>query len=421
MRKRNGLLALLAVVLSFSLVFTGCAKKTEENKTGEKPEQKLVLAVGDEGSTLDPNKMSDLYAADVVNQTFETLVKFDANGKIVPALAEKWEVSPDGTEYTFYLRDAKWSDGTPVTAKDVKFSWLRLLDPKTAAPYAYLLTDSAPIKGAKEFNSGKAKADAVGITVVNDKTIKVKLVSPSLNFLSIVTMPQLVPINEKTVKENPDFLVKDNLNIICNGPFMYKEYKPKEKVVLVKNPNYWDAKNVKLEQVEFNFVSDQQTATTLFEQGKLDLTVDLIPPALLEQYMSQGKAKEISGLNTNFAALNTKLAPLNNPKVRKALAMAIDREGLTKILPRQKAAYAFVPFGIKEPDGKDFREKGGSLIEYNVEEAKKLLAEAGYPDGKGFPELRYLTADRETSKKIAQYLQEQWRKNLNISTKLEVM
>ena len=417
MRKRSGLLALLAVVLSFSLVFTGCAKKTDENKTGEGTPQVIKYVLGADPETLDPAKMTGLPEGTIANAIFEGLTRYDKDGKIAPGMAESWEVSDDGKTYTFHLRDAKWSDGTPVTANDFKYAWLRALSPELASEYAYQLYY---IKGAEAYNSGKGKAEDVAITVVDDKTLKVELTEPAPQFLGLTAFQTLYPLKKEAVDANPDFKVEGDKKIVGNGPFVIESYKSKDKIVFKKNPNYWDAGSVKLAELQFLLIDDAKTALTMFENGEVDI-IDDIPTGDMPRLKQEGKLKIYPSLSSYFYRFNTTKKPFNDVRVRKAFAMAIERQPIidTILQAEQKPAFAFVPYGIPDADGKDFRENGGNaFFKEDVAEAKKLLAEAGYPNGKGFPEVTILFNTSEGHKMIAEAIQQMWKKNLGVNVKI---
>jgi len=189
--------------------------------------------LGADPETFDPALMTGRPEGTIANAIFEGLTRYDPQGKIAPGIAVRWEVSPDGKTYTFYLREAKWSDGTPVTAHDFKFTWLRVLDPKTGAKYAYQLYY---IKGAKAYNSGEGKAEEVGIKVIDDRTLQVELEAPAPQFLGLTAFETLFPVNRKGVEANPNFKAEGDLKIIGNGPFVLESYQPKQKIVLKKEP-----------------------------------------------------------------------------------------------------------------------------------------------------------------------------------------
>ncbi|AVX19891.1 oligopeptide transport system substrate-binding protein [Carboxydocella sporoproducens DSM 16521] len=419
----------LAALLSLSLVLgaglAGCAGKTETKEGGKQAEvqmakeQVIKYNLGADPETLDPAKATGAPEMTVLNALFEGLTRYDKDGKIAPGMAEKWEISEDGTKYTFHLRDAKWSNGDPVTAKDFEYAWLRALDPKTASDYAYQLYY---LKNGEEYNSGKITDPAqVGVKAIDDKTLEVTLKAPAPQFLGLTAFSTLYPVNKKAVEANPEAWFKKPETMITNGPFKMKEWTPKQQIVVEKNPGYWDANTVKLNQVVFTMVESADTELTMFKTGQIDIGNN--PPTQeIENLKKDGSLKIGPQLTTYFYRFNVTRKPLDNPKVRKALALAIDREAIVKNVTKagQTPADAFVPVGFPDatPD-KDFRKVGGSLIKtFDAEEARKLLAEAGYPDGKGFPEITILYNTNENHQKIALAIQEMWKKNLGINVKL---
>lgn len=413
--KRSITFAILGLLIAFAFVLTGCGqdgdKKAETSKV-------IRYILGADPETLDPAAMTGLPEGTIANAIFEGLTRYDKDGKVAPGIAETWEVSPGGKTYTFHLRDAKWSDGTPVTAEDFKYAWLRALAPETASEYAYQLFY---IKGAEEYNSGKGKAEDVGITVVDEKTLKVELAKPAPQFLGLTAFQTLYPLNKKAVEANPQFKVEGDKKIVSNGPFVVESYTPKQKLVVKKNPNYWDAASVKIDTLEFYLIDDRKTALTMVENGEADLLVDHVPAEDIQRLKQQGKLKVYPQLGTYFYRFNVTKKPFDDPRVRKALAMAIDRKVIvdTIVQAEQKPAFAFAPYGFVDADGKDFRENGGnSFFKEDVAEAKKLLAEAGYPNGKNFPKVTILYNTDENHKKIAEAIQQMWKKNLGIEVNL---
>ncbi|MFZ5627331.1 MAG: peptide ABC transporter substrate-binding protein [Bacillota bacterium] len=419
----------LAALLSLSLVLgaglAGCAGKTETKEGGKQAEvqmakeQVIKYNLGADPETLDPAKATGAPEMTVLNALFEGLTRYDKDGKIAPGMAEKWEISEDGTKYTFHLRDAKWSNGDPVTAKDFEYAWLRALDPKTASDYAYQLYY---LKNGEEYNSGKITDPAqVGVKAIDDKTLEVTLKAPAPQFLGLTAFSTLYPVNKKAVEANPEAWFKNPETLISNGPFKLKKWAAKQQIEVEKNPSYWDADTVKLSQVVFTLVESADTELTMFKTGQIDIGNN--PPTQeLDNLKKDGSLKIGPQLTTYFYRFNVTRKPLDNPKVRKALALAIDREAIVKNVTKagQTPADAFVPFGFPDatPD-KDFRKVGGSLIKtFDAEEARKLLAEAGYPDGKGFPEITILYNTNENHQKIALAIQEMWKKNLGINVKL---
>lgn len=410
-------LSLLVGLLILSLMFTACtgAKDKEGDKPAdkEKPAQHITYNNGAEPETIDPAKASGAPDLTVINAVFEGLVRYDLDAKIQPAAAEKWEIKDDGKTYVFTLRDAKWSNGDPVTAEDFVFAWERLLKPETAADYAYQLYY---VENAEAYNTGEIKDfGQVGIKAVDGKTLEVKLNAPTPQFLGLTSFGALMPVNKKTVSENPEWSGKAD-TYIGNGPFKLTEWIKNQKFDFVKNDQYWDKDAVKLDKLTFTSVSSASTELNMFETDQIDFG-DNPPLEEMERLIKEKVVTVDDDLTTYYYIFNTKEKPLDDVKVRKALAISINREMLVKNVTKagQKPAYAFVPPGFPDADNtKDFRAVGGDYFKEDVEEAKKLLAEAGFPDGKGIPKLEILTNDSESHIKIASAIIEMWKQNLGI-------
>ena len=426
MSKGKGLAIALAGVMLLAALFSGCgnsgATKTGDSGNGEvkiAQEQIIRHNVGAEPETLDPAIMTVMTEGTIANAIFEGLTRSDKDGKVVPGIAEKWEISTDGLRYTFHLRDSKWSNGEPLTAADFEYAWKRALDPKTESEYAYQLYY---IKGAEDFNTGKIKdAAQVAVKAVDPKTLKVELRATAPQFLGLTAFQTLMPINKKAVEANANWW-KDPKTLVSNGPFKMVAWNHRQTIDCEKNENYWDTQTVKLQKLVFNLVDSQQTALTLFETGQIDIGMNP-PPQEFDRLKQDGKLAVTPQLSIYFYRFNTTKKPFNDVRVRKALALSVDREAIVKNITKagEIPANAMIPYGIPDAEaGKDFRKVGGELFssKMNVEEAKKLLAEAGYPDGKGFPTVSVLHNNSEKHAKIAQAIQEMWKTNLGINVKI---
>ena len=407
----------LFLVFIFGLVPAGCGGEKTQSVSGNKKEQIIRYNLGAEPETLDPAKMTGMIEGTIANAVFEGLVRYDSQNRLQPAIAKEWDISDNGLVYTFKLRDASWDNGDPVTAEDFRFSWLRVLDPETASDYAYQLYY---IKGAEEYNSGTGKAEDVAIKVKDSKTLEVTLKAPARQFLGLTAFYTLMPLNKKVVREHSEWY-KTVENYSGNGPFKLGKWEHKQKITLVKNPLYWDAQNVHLEKLEIYLLEDDNTAYTMYKTGRLDF-VERTPAQEIAAKRSEPDFHIFPDLATEFYRFNVNRKPLDNPKVRKALAMAIDREGIVNHITQagEKPAYAYIPFGFVDDTGSgDFREKGGnSYFSEDIAEARKLLAEAGYPGGQDFPELYLQFNGGDRNRLIAEAVQEMWRKNLGIEIML---
>lgn len=408
----------LSILLS---MLSGCGGSGQTSQTGNSTKKDMMVAnLVSEPKTIDPALNNATDGSTVIYNIFEGLVRIGNDNKAEPGLAEKWDIQDNGKKYIFHLRDGlKWTDNTPITAKDFKYGILRVLDPTVGSSYSY---HAYCIKNGKAYNTKKAKAEDVGVKVIDDKTLEIDLEYPVPYFLDILSWHLLLPLKEDMVTKNANGWANDPSTIISNGPFKITEWKHNDYMLLEKNPNYWDAQNVKLEKLKLVMITNNNTALTAYKTGDLDLITD-IPPVQLQSLLASGEAKSNPQLGPYFFCINVTKKPLDDARVRKALALAIDREALVKTVTRggQKPAVGFIPFGI--PDGgseKDFRSNGKNYIETtaNVAEAKKLLAEAGFPDGKGFPEISFLYNTSDVHKSVAEAIQAMWKKNLGINIKL---
>ncbi|HMM19756.1 MAG TPA: peptide ABC transporter substrate-binding protein [Selenomonadales bacterium] len=413
MSRTKWLLLALVGVLILALA-TGCGGD-KKDAAGAKY---IRYVVGAEPETLDPRKMSGVPEHRTACQLFEGLTTHGADGTIMPGVAEKWTVSPDGRVYTFTIRaNAKWSNGDPVTAQDFEYTWKKTLDPDFGAKYAEMLYF---IAGAEDYNTKKAPADKVGIKSINDKTLEVTLAEPAPFFPSVLVHSAFFPVNKKVDESNPKW-VNDPAAFVGNGPFKMVSWTHQSKIEMVKNPNYWDAANVKMEKLDILLTDNDSTALSMYDGNQADILIDNIPPTDRKRLMKEGKVKTIPYLSSAYYCFNVEKAPFDNEKVRRAFSLAIDREAIVKNLDMgQTAAYAFAPLGLPDADkGSDFRKVGGDYFKPDVAEAKKLLAEAGYPDGKGMPPITLIYNTNEMHKAVAEMIQEMWRKNLGVEVRLE--
>ncbi len=378
--------------------------------------------IGADPKTIDPclNGASD--GGDVINQTFEGLVR-EKSGKVLPGIAESWEVSEDGLTVTFKLRKSNWSDGTPLTANDFVYSWKRGMDPATASEYAWIW-EYTNIAGAKEATEG-ASLDEVGVKALDDYTLEVKLSTPTDYIVSLLSFYHFMPTKQAAVDAGADGAwAKDPAKVVCNGPFMLTEYKIGDGLKLVKNPEYWNADAVKIDVINGKFIDDQSTAYQAYQSGELDF-IPSVPAAEIPKLIAEDPNFYVFPLlGTYYYNFNLDLDLFKDVRVRKAMALAIDRDMITETLGAgQIPATAFVPPGFLDSEGKDFFETAGSYSlvtdSSKVEEAKALLAEAGYPNGEGFPEFTLLYNTSENHKKVAELVQEMWKTNLGINIKLE--
>ena len=405
---------ILTFIMLFMAVFaaSGCGKQND-NKL-------LRWAVSTEPGTLDPRKSEGSPEGLILFQLFEGLVTENNKGEIVPAAAEKWEVSADGTTYTFHLRDGlKWGSGAKLTAQDFEWTWKSTLDPKTGSNFTEMLYF---IKGAENYNKGHGTADQVGVKAVDDQTLVVQLNVATPFWLYIAgTNSKYLPVNSLLVQGNPKWT--ENIgNFDSNGPFLLTEWKHNSKICFQKNPSYWNNAVVKIEKIDTAIIDNKQTALAMFQSGKLDVSEAGFPSSEAKKLIASGEYIRYPSLYTYYLAFNSAVKPLNDERVREALTLAIDRQQICKTISQtgsMRPAYAMVSYGCLDTvTGKDFRTENGALFSEDVDKARKLLAEAGFPGGKGFPKLKYLYHTTETNKQIAEILQEMWKDNLGIDIEM---
>ena len=381
----------------------------------------ITINLRTEPSSIDPQITTDIPGGTVDELVMEGLLRKDKNGKSVAGLAEKWESTPDGLKWTFHLRDGlKWSNGDPITAKDFKAGWLRALDSETKSGNANLLY---PIKNGEAFNLKKVSADEVGIKVIDDKTLEVTLEAPTPYFDDLVTFKTYMPLNEKFYGEVKDKYFMEADKTISSGPYLLKEWVRNSRFVFEKNPNYWDAKNVKTDKIVLKLI-DSDVAASNFKNGEVDVTAVNFEQS--KEFKGKPELVQANDGGMWYLLFNTNVKPLNNAKVRKAISMAINKEELVqKTLDNsEKNVKSFVPsgIGIKGLE-KDFAEEvPTSLPSYNPEEAKKLLAEGLKEEGmQQFPSIELVFGEGSNTKVISEFIQASLKNNLGIDLKLSVV
>ncbi len=395
----------------FGSLLAGCTGKTG---TGEK--DVIYIGNGAEPQDLDPHITTGVPEHKIQQNIFEGLVSVHPQTlEPVPGVAESWTRSKDGKTYVFKLRkDAKWSNGDPVLASDFVYSWTRLLDPKTAAEYAY---QGYYILNGKELNTGKLKDPSkLGVQAVDDHTLKVTLVSPTPFFLGLLDHHSLCPVHRKTIeKHGPQWTRPEN--IVTNGAFTVSKWETNKIITLVPNEKYWDRAKVSLKQAHFLPIENLDTEEKMFRSGKLHITNE-IPLEKIPYWQkdTSGVYQGVPYLGTYFYWFNTKKKPMDDKRVRKALNLAMDRDRLVKFVTRggQLPGTTYTPPGTA---GYTPTPRLPSDLS-RLAEAKKLLADAGYPGGKGMPSIEILYNTHEGHKKIAEALQQMWKQNLGVNVTL---
>lgn len=425
----------LAVVMTL-LLAVACAAPTApapaaDSGTTDAPADQgeavvIRLSTTSEPSTLDPNLAEDYYSITPIEQMFLGLTNINnETSEIEPELATSWEVSEDGLVWTFTLRDdVMWSDGKPVTAQDVEYSVKRAVKPETASPYAYVLYI---IKNAQAINQTAIPTDtydidSLGVKAIDDTTVEFTLEAPASYFLSISSLWTLRPVPSWAIEQHGDAWT-DPANIVVNGPYKVIEWKLGESLTFEKNPDYVNAANVQIERVEMSVITDQFTEVALYESGELDVAGEgaaSLPaeevarikddPVLSQEFHEGPRA------STTYVGFTMTKPPFDNVLVRKAFSAAIDRETMVRdVVGSGVPATQFAPRGIV---GAPDPEVG---IGYDPEQAKAWLAEAGFPDGAGFPAVTYRYFANSLEEALAQALQAMWKETLNVQVDLESM
>ena len=421
---KRKLLTMISLFVISALLLSGCGTFGGSSTGGD---QVLRLNNFEEPGSLHPQKAQGTHDSWVLEHIFEGLTKKDVTGKVIPGMAEKWEISADGLSYTFHLRNAKWSNGDTITAQDFEYAWKFGLDPNTASDYSYQLYY---LKGGEKYNTADPKkvsadelkklADAVGVKAVDAKTLQVTLEKPAAYFLELMSFYTYYPINKKVQESNPTWF-NEASSYVSNGAFKLTEWKHKEGLVISKNDGYYDKSKIKLKEIHFAVISDENTAWQMYQNGELDQTYPL-PQDVTAKLTAEKNPEFVVGddLSTYFYRFNTTKKPFTNVKVRKALAMAIDRQSLVKNVAQggQRPAYGITPPGIPDVKG-DFALNTGAMYKEDLTEAKKLLAEGLKEEGMDKLSFTLTYNTNEGHKKIAEAIQEMWRKNLGIDVKLE--
>lgn len=379
----------------------------------------LTYVVSNESDTFDPGTTSETFAAPIIGNTFEGLVRTDPSGAMEGALAESWTISDDGLTYTFKLRDAKWSDGKAITAGDFVYSWNRVLNPNSGSKNASMLYH---IEGAEEHFADQAVP--VSISAADDQTLSFTLKQRVPYMMQLLAYSTFFPVREDIVEANPEGWSRDPATMIGTGPFRMTELNIGKSVVFEKNPNYWGAADVHLDDLTFRLISNQATALAAMEAGDVD-GIGAVPASEIPRLsVESSDFLVIPALGTTYAFFNPNQHPLDDVKVRKALSLAIDREEIVEFVLQSAdvPATALVPYGMNVA-GRDFREAAGGYglgDGAKVDEAKALLAEAGYPNGEGFPETIFVTYASPPIQKLLEAIQQMWKKNLNIDVEIGV-
>jgi oligopeptide transport system substrate-binding protein len=369
----------------------------------------LTICNGDEPQTLDPAIVTGQLEGRICLALFEGLTTRDAAGNIIPGMAQSWTRSPDGKTYTFIIRpDAKWSNGQPLTAHDFVDSWRRALDPATASEYAYQLYY---LVNGEAYGTRKiTDFSQVGVKAPDDRTLVVTLSHPTAYFLELTSLQTLCPVYLPGIKKYGDDWIKPG-KIISNGPYVMKAWRLNDYILLEANPHYW--KPVPIRRIKVLPTRDANTCFNLFYSGKTDLILDTssIPPTILPDLRHKSYYHPNPFGATTFIRFNVKRKPFDDVRVRQALALALDKQDIVEKILRdgEPVANTLVP-----PGNAGYVPPRGLLR--NVDAARKLLAAAGYPGGRGFPDVNLLFATKGTGPSIATEAQALWARDLGITS-----
>ena len=400
------------------LAAAGCGKPATRVEDGNR-RQILHKGNASEPQDLDPHIVTGVPEHFLISAFFEGLAGQDpVDLHPVPGAAASWNISSNGLVYTFHLQpEGRWSNGEKVTASDFVESYKRILAPSLASEYSYMLH---PMKNAEAYNSGSlTNFNEVGVKALNDLTLEITLHSPTPYFLSLIQHYSWYPVHIPTIARHGPVYQRGNRwtragHLVGNGPFNLTEWKFNYVIVAAKSPTYWDSKTVKLNEIRFYAIDSQDTEERAFRAGQLHLIYQLGVAKIDAYKKNNPQALRIDPyLGTYFYQFNVTKPPFDNPKVRRALAMAIDRESLVRNVTRggEMAGYTFVPPGTAGY-------QSTTKVPIDIPGAQKLLAEAGYPNGQGFPEVEILYNTLERHKIIAEAVQQMWKQNLNIDVKL---
>ena len=390
----------------------------------------FTVQYGPNPETLDPALNSAIDGANTLITVFEPLLLIDENNEVIPGQAESYTVSDDGLVWTFTMRDGlKWSDGSDLTAKDFEYSFKRLAAPDTAAPYAETVVgmidgyaDATGNPDADGNTTTEPDFDALNVVASEDgKTLTVTLSYPCAYFDKLAAFAAMSPVQQATVEANGDAWCTAPDTFVCNGPYYISEWVPSERIVLAKNPNYvggWDTSKIVSDTITLLLLEDSSAAYAAYNSGEAQLVKDVPTDEIpsLTKAEDGGDFYVDTILGTYYLSLNDQREPFTDAKVRKALSLAIDRDYVANTIMQgtYEPAYNFVGPGIVDESGMFYDNANGGEryisddYEANLEEAKSLLAEAGYPDGEGFPAITYSANDAGYHIPVAEYLQQAW-------------
>lgn len=397
-----------------------CSINKEENRSSKE----LFINAGEEPKTIDPTLSGNDFV--YPRHAFETLIIKGKDGNLKNGVAESFDISQDGLKYTFILRtNSKWSDGKIVTANDFVYALRRAADPLSGAEYTSFIEY---VKNASSILAGKLPKEILGVRDIDDYTLEIELESPTGYFLDILTYPIFAPVRRDIIEKYGDDWTLNPETYIGNGAFIMTEKSPDSRIVMIKNTNYWNKDDIIPEKITFVMMQDPTLALAGIKEGSLDFSVKV-----LSQDIENLKKQEILDIAPYYSTvafgINDTDRILKDKRIRKALSLAIDRNYIVEkvALTAKSPTSAWVPVGAYDVQG-DFRENGGEYLDIskegylnNIAMAKKLMAEAGYPNGEGFPVLEYKTTSDLIYIQVAEAIQQMWKENLGIDLQISSM
>ena len=433
---KKALSLVLAAVMAFSLVAcNGSSSSTASagnagSASGSATASNVTVQIGPNPESIDPALNSTIDGGNMLITAFEGLLIVDENNQVQPGQAESWEVSEDGLTWTFHLREGlKWSDGTDLDAADFVYTYKRVADPDTAAPYSQ--TAVGMIAGYDEAMAGNP--DALQVEAPDANTFIVHLSYPCTYFDKLAAFATLSPVQQETIEANGDAWATSPETYISNGPYYMTEWTVGQQIVFSKNPYYkggWDSDKIVTDTITFLLMEDSTAAYTAYTTGQAQLIKDVPTEEIpsLTKAEDGGEFDVDPVMGTYYLTMNDSIEPFNDVNVRKALSLAIDRDYIANTLMQgtYSPAYKLTGPGITDADGSAYMDKSsGEWILEDYETAKAMaqqaLADAGYPNGEGFPTITYSTNDSGYHKAVAEYLQQCYKEVLGINLEIEIV
>ena len=410
-----GRLTRLAVIwlTVFGILLAGCSQPWILGGEGSaEGGEVLRLTAEAEPPNLDSAEAIDAQSITVLNNVMEGLMRLDKDQQPQPAMAEDVRVSDDRKTYIFKIRDnARWSDGEPVTAQDFEYAWKRALDPKKQLESAYILF---PLKNARAYFAGKTTVDTVGVKAIDERTLRVKLEEPVPYFLTLTASAAYFPQRKDFIEKQGRMYAKDDNRLLYNGPFVLKDWKHDQSYRFVKNPEYWDEENVKLDEVQVRIVTDSMQAANDYNSGEVDMAP--LSDELVHAFKGNRDFIQVDRGATFLILFNTRKKFFSNEKVRKAFSLAVDREQLVQDVLQNgsRPAQGMVPDSIQGSQKGTFRKQAGDQLAYDAARARQLLDQGMAELGMDKPPRIALNVNDNDRKKIALFLKEQFQNTLGI-------